>query len=112
MQLYPATIRISHHDPRTRRQADWGRPFRTMANDLHWLVPWGEAHRACDVFVAEDMIPPDNYGGVESPLGNPQHCWGVQLQIDAVVDPVSGTSSTLTSGTARTIVQCGTFRPS
>ena len=111
-QLYPTTFRIAHFEPRTRKQVDWGRPFRTMANDQHWLVPFGETHNVCGEILAEDLVPPDNYGGVESPLGNPLHCWGVELRIEAVLVPSSGNSATDASATARTIVQCGAFHPS
>ena len=111
-QLYATTFRIAHYEPRTRTQADWGHPFRVVANDQHWLVPFGETHDVCGEIVAEDMIPPDNYGGVESPLGNPLHCWGVRLRIDAFLDSGERTSGTEVSATARTIVQCGSFHPS
>lgn len=110
---YPTSFRIAHYVPSTRSAADWGPPFRVLTNELHWLVPFGETRAACGNVEFEDVIPPDEYGGVESPLGAlgyPRGCYGVRLTLTAIVEGrTGGTSTPITTG-KRAIVQCGRFR--
>lgn len=111
-RTYPTSFRIAHYVPSTRTQARWGHPFRIVENDLHWLVPLGETRDVCGGVEFEDVIPPSNYGGLESPLGPPKHCYGVQLRIKASLAAASGATATTVYASRRTIIQCGSFRPS
>jgi hypothetical protein len=84
-----------------------------MSNELHWLVPLGETRAVCGNVEFEDVIPPANYGGLESPLGlmgysRTQRCYGIELTLRAVLDSRRPTAM---SASRRTIVQCGRFRP-
>jgi hypothetical protein len=85
-----------------------------MFDELHWLVPLGETTTgACRRGVEfEDIIPPDDYGGVESPLGclgycRRSRCYGIHLTLRAVV---ADRSRTRTAASRRAIIQCGRFR--
>ncbi len=87
-----------------------------MSNELHWLVPLGETTAgACRHGVEfEDVIPPANYGGLESPLGlmgysRTHRCYGIELTLRAVLD---NRRRTTMSASRRAIIQCGRFRGS
>jgi hypothetical protein len=60
---------IAHCVTSSRTATKWGKPFRTLENDLYWVVTLGETQRTCGYVDFKDFIPPENYGGVESPLG-------------------------------------------
>ena len=110
-RTYPTRYRIAHYVPRTRRQARWGRPFRVMENELHWLVPFGETGGACRRIDFDDVLPRSTYGGVESPLGLPGDCYGVRLTLEVAL-VASGRSPTRNaSAIRRAIVKCGPFGP-
>jgi hypothetical protein len=94
-----------------------GKPFRVLDNDLYWVVSLGETRGACGYVMSEDVIPPENYGGLESALGvlgysSLYHCYGVQLTLRAVLGSVDGRSSQTIAASNRAIIQCGRFRPS
>ena len=83
-----------------------------------WLhaVSLGETRGACGYVTFEDLIPPENYGGVESPLGalgysNRYRCYGVQLTLRAELGSADQRTSTPISATRRAVVQCGRFHP-
>jgi len=87
-----------------------------MSNELHWLVPLGETTQgACRRGVEfEDVIPPADYGGLESPLGclgycSGQRCYGIELTLRAAR---ADRRRTTMSASRRLILQCGRFRPS
>jgi hypothetical protein len=114
--IYPTSFRIAHHVTAGRSAAPWPTAFRVMSNELHWLVPLGETTRGACRHGVEfvDVIPPANYGGLESPLGlmgnsRTQRCYGIELTLRAVLD---NRSRTTMSASRRTIIQCGRFRPS
>jgi hypothetical protein len=112
---YPISFRIAHYVPRTRAAVRWGQPFRILVNELHWLVPLGETRGACGNVEFEDVIPPDNYGGLESPLGVLGHtraCYGVQLTLRAILDSRGRAASKPISAGKRAIIQCRRFGPS
>jgi hypothetical protein len=84
-------------------------------NDLYWVVSLGETRGSCGYLEFEDMIPPENYGGVESALGalgysNKYRCYGVQLTVRAALASADQRSSTMIAASRRTIIQCGRFR--
>jgi hypothetical protein len=68
-RTYPTSFRIAHFVTPGRGATKWGKPFRVLDNDLYWIVPLGETRRVCGDVEFEDVIPPNNYGGLESPLG-------------------------------------------
>lgn len=109
-QTYPSWFRIAHYVTPRRAARHWPEAFRAMQNELHWLVPLGETTRgACRNVDLEDVIPPSEYGGLESPLGclgycGNARCYGIQLTLRAFV------GRTPASASRRTIVQCGRFR--
>jgi hypothetical protein len=112
----PTSFRIAHYVTAGRTVRKWGKPFRIVDNDLYWLVSLGETGRACGYVAFEDVIPPENYGGVESPLGalgysDRYRCYGVQLTVRAVLGRADQRTSRRITATRRTIVQCGRFRP-
>jgi hypothetical protein len=85
--------------------------FRVMENELHWLVPLGETRGTCGGVELEDVIPPANYGGLESPLGclgycRGYRCYGVQFTLRAVLDDRRHTPM---SASKRAVIQCGRF---
>ncbi len=110
----PTATRISHYVTTGRTARTWGKPFRVVDNDLYWVVSLGESGRVCRYLTFEDVIPPENYGGVESALGvlgfsDRYHCYGVQLTLRAALESADQKTSTPISTTRRTIVQCGRF---
>jgi len=110
----PTSFRIAHYVTAGRAARTWGKPFRVIDNELHWLVPLGETRGACGYVPFEDVIPPENYGGVESPLGalgysSRYRCYGVQLTLRAVLGSADQRTWTPVSATRRAIVQCGRF---
>jgi hypothetical protein len=114
----PTSFRVAQYTTSGQTTGDWGEPFRAVENDLYWVVSLGEATpSACEYVVFQDVIPPENYGGVESALGalgysRTHRCYGIQLTLRAVLMSVDGKTSTLTSASRRVIIQCGRFRPS
>ena len=113
-RIYPTSFRVAHYITPGRAAIHWPERFRVMSNELHWLVPLGETTRgACRRRIEfEDVIPPDNYGGLESPLGclgycRAHRCYGIQLTLRAVLDD---RRRTRVSASRRAIVQCGRFR--
>jgi hypothetical protein len=111
-RTYPTSFRIAHHVTTGRATTRWPKPFRVMSNELHWLVPLGETAGVCRDVEFEDVIPPTNYGGVESPLGlmgysRTHRCYGIQLTLSAVL---ADRKRTTMSASRRAIVQCGRFR--
>jgi hypothetical protein len=84
-----------------------------METELHWLVPLGESRGACGDVQFEDVIPPSNYGGLESPLGclgycRGYRCYGIQFMLRTVL--VDHRKRTPMSASKRAIIQCGRFR--
>jgi hypothetical protein len=113
-RTYPTSFRISHHVTAGRATSHWPEAFRVMSNELHWLVPLGETRDVCGNVEFEDVIPPSNYGGLESPLGlmgysRTHRCYGIEFTLRAVLD---NRSRTAMSASRRAIVQCGRFGPS
>jgi len=116
-RTYPTSFRIAHYVTPGRNATDWGKPFRVLANDLYWLVSLGETRKVCGDVEFEDVIPPANYGGLESPLGamgysRIHRCYGVRLTLRAVLESRDRTGSTPISASKRAIILCGRFRPS
>lgn len=112
-RTYPTGFRITHHVTAGRAASHWPKAFRVMFNELHWLVPLGETRDVCGSVEFEDVIPPSNYGGLESPLGlmgysRTHRCYGIQFALSAVLD---NRSRTAMSASRRAIIQCGRFRP-
>jgi hypothetical protein len=112
-RTYPTSFRIVHHVTAGRTASQWPKAFRIMSNELHWLVPLGETRAVCGNVEFEDVIPPANYGGLESPLGlmgysRTHRCYGIQFTLRAVLD---NRRRTAMSASRRTIIQCGRFRP-
>jgi len=113
----PTSFRIAHYVTPGRRPTKWSKPFRVVDNDLYWLVSLGETRGACGYVEFEDVLPPENYGGVESPLGalgysDRYRCYGVELTLRAALGSADQRTSRPISATRRAIVQCGRFRPS
>jgi hypothetical protein len=113
----PTSFRIAHYVTTRRTAGKWSKPFRVVDNDLYWVVSLGETRGACGYVEFEDVIPPENYGGVESPLGalgysDRYRCYGVGLTLRAALGSADQRTSVPISATRRTIVQCGRFHPS
>jgi hypothetical protein len=111
----PTSFRIAHYVTSGRTATKWGRPFRALDNDLHWLVSLGETGGACRYVEFEDVIPPENYGGVESPLGalgysDTHRCYGVRLTLRAALGSADQRTWKPISASRRVIIQCGRFR--
>lgn len=115
-RTYPTSFRITHHITPGRAARAWARPFRAMDNDLHWLVPLGETEDGpCREVEFEDVIPPSNYGGLESPLGlmgytRTHRCYGVRLTLRAVLHGTNQSEAERMAANRRAIIQCGRFR--
>jgi hypothetical protein len=112
-QTYPTSFSIAHHVTPGRAATRWPKAFRVMFDELHWLVPLGETTGgACRRVVEfEDVIPPDDYGGVESPLGclgycRASRCYGVQLTLRAIA---ADRRPARMAASRRAIIQCGRF---
>lgn len=113
-RLYPASFRIAHYARASRGNIKWGRSFRTVVNDLYWIVPLGEGHGVCGVVEFEDVIPPTNYAGVESALGfypGRRGCYGVQLTINAIIESADRKITTPVSAHKRAVIRCGPVPP-
>ena len=113
----PTSFRVAHYVTSGRTATKWGKPFRALDNDLYWVVSLGETRGACGYVEFEDVIPPENYGGVESPLGalgysSTHRCYGVRLTLRAVLGSADNSTSKQISASKRAIIQCGRFRPS
>jgi hypothetical protein len=111
-RTYPTSFRVAHYVTPGRAVTHWPEAFRVMENELHWLVPLGETRSVCGDVEFEDVIPPSNYGGLESPLGclgycRGYRCYGIQFTLRAVL---ASRSHTAMSASRRAIVQCGRFR--
>jgi hypothetical protein len=116
-RTFPTSFRIAHYVTPARATTGWGKPFRVLDNDLHWLVPLGETRRICGNIEFEDVIPPENYGGLESPLGalgysRLHRCYGVRLTLRAALEGPNHEKATPVSANRRAIILCGRFRPS
>jgi hypothetical protein len=112
-RTFPTSFRIAHHVTAARATTNWPKPFRVMGNDLYWIVPLGETRATCGYVEFDDVIPPENYGGLESPLGclgqcGKHRCYGIQLTLRAAL--LNGRRSTAMSASRRAIIQCGRFR--
>ena len=112
-RTYPTSFRVAHHGTPGRATTHWPKPFRVMFKELSWLVSLGEGSGVCDDIEFEDVIPPANYGGLESPLGclgycRGYRCYGIQFTLRAVL---ANRRHTAMSASRRAIVQCGRFRP-
>ena len=112
----PTSFRIAHFVTSGRTASRWDRPFRVIDNDLYWVVSLGETRGACGYLDFEDVIPRENYGGVESALGvlgysSRYRCYGVRLTLRAVLGSTDRRTSTPISASRRTIIQCGRFHP-
>jgi hypothetical protein len=115
-RTYPTSFRIAHYVTPGRTPAAWGKPFRVLDNDLYWLVSLGET-RVCRNVEFDDIIPPENYGGLESPLGalgysRTHRCYGVRLTLRAALGTANQAKSKSISASKRVIIQCGRFRRS
>jgi hypothetical protein len=113
----PTSFRIAHYVTAGKTTGGWGKPFRIVDNELFWVVSLGETRGACGYVSFEDVIPPEHYGGAESPLGalgysDRYRCYGVQLTLRAELGSADQHTSTAISATKRAIVQCGRFHPS
>ena len=115
-QTYPTSYSMAHHVTPGRTATRWPKAFRGVFDELHWLVPLGETTSgACRRGVEfDDVIPPDDYGGVESPLGclgycRAARCYGAQLTLRAV--GVADRRRTRMAASRRAIIQCGRFGP-
>jgi hypothetical protein len=112
LRIFPTAFRVAHFVTRTPKAANWGRPFRIMTNDLYWIVPFGETGRLCSVIELGDVVPADNYQGVESALGYLRgRCYGVHVRVDAILESSDRKRSTPISAGRRTVVQCARFGP-
>jgi hypothetical protein len=116
-RIVPTSFRVAHYVTPRRGPTGWRTPFRVLQNDLYWVVSFGETVNVCGDVTIEDVIPPANYGGVESPLGalgysRTLRCYGVRLTLNALLENAGHTASRPISGSAHAIVQCGRFRPS
>jgi hypothetical protein len=112
----PTSFRIAHYITPGRKLTNWGRPFRVVDNDLHWVVSLGETRGTCGYVDFEDVIPQDDYGSAESPLGvlgysNKYRCYGIQLALRASLGSADQRTSAPISASRRTIIQCGLFHP-
>lgn len=112
-RTYPTSFRIAHYVTAGRSASHWPEAFRIMSNELHWLVSLGETRAVCGNVEFEDVIPPANYGGLESPLGlmgysRTHRCYGIQFTLRAVLDNGRRTAM---SASRRAVIQCGRFRP-
>jgi hypothetical protein len=110
----PTSFRIAHYVTPRRAAGRRSEPFRVVDNDLYWVVSLGETRGACRHLTFEDVIPPENYGGVESALGalgysDRYRCYRVQLTLRAALRRTGQSTSTPVSATRRAVVQCGRF---
>lgn len=116
VESYPLEFQITHFAFSESQPESWGLPFRTVADDAHWIVPFGESIRKCGEVVVEDVLPDNDYKGLESELGilsaPPEyakgHCYGVALRIKALF---LAKRPVVRHAVGRAIVQCGSFHP-
>lgn len=116
-RTFPTSYRVAHYVTPGKRARAWGKPFRVLDNELHWVVSLGETRAVCGSVDFEDFLPPSSYAGIESPLGvmgqSPRYrCYGVRLTLRAVLGSRDSTARTQIAASRRTIIQCGRFRPS
>jgi hypothetical protein len=112
--MYAASFHIAHYAEASRGDIEWGRPFRTLVNDLYWLVPFGEGQGVCGVVEFEDVIPPENYLGADSALGfypGRRGCYGVQLRFNAIMESANHKIATPVSAHRRAVIRCGPVPP-
>jgi len=118
VESYPIEFRITHFAFSESEPEFWGLPFRTVADNVQWLVPFGEAgfEDGCRDVVVEDVLPDSDYKGLESELGvlsappedAKNHCYGVALRIKVLF---LATRSVVRHTDGRALVQCGSFHP-
>jgi len=77
-EVYPVEFRIAHFALSESKPRSWGKPFRTVADDAHWLVPFGETAtrkdgRSCSEVVLEDILPDEDTGVSSRSSGCYQH---------------------------------------
>lgn len=118
LESYPLEFQISHYALSESEPESWGRPFRTVADDAHWIVPFGETigEDGCRDVVVEDLLPDEDYKGLESELGimsaPPRYargsCYGVALRIKV---SFLANRPVVKDANARAIVRCGSFHP-
>ena len=116
---YPLEFEITHFAFFESQPESWGLPFRTVADNVQWLVPFGEAgfEDGCSEVVVEDVLPDSDYRGLESELGvlsaPPEyakgHCYGIALRVKVLF---LTDESVVRDADGRTIVSCGSFHPS
>jgi len=89
VQAYPLEFQVTHFAFSDSQSDSWGLPFRTVADNEHWLVPFGESgfdDNGCSEVVVEDVMPDSGYRGLESELGvlsappvyAKGHCYGLR----------------------------------
>ena len=118
VESYPLEYQITHFAFSQSQPESWGPPFRTVADDVNWLVPFGEAgfEDGCSEVVVEDVLPDNDYKGLESELGilsaPPEYangqCYGVALRIKVLF---LTNRRVVRHADGRTIVRCGSFHP-
>lgn len=71
VESYPLEFQVSHYALRSQASS-WGEPFRTVTDDANWIVPFGELgfDNGCQDVVVEDVLPDEDYKGVEGDLGS------------------------------------------
>jgi hypothetical protein len=120
VESYPLEFQIAHYALPDSPSKSWGEPFRTVADSANWIVPFGETIDKCGDVVLEDILPDEDYKGVESDLGlmtvpaavrvenNLRQCYGVELRVKARFE---SKPPVVRHASGRVIVQCGSFGP-
>jgi hypothetical protein len=120
VEAYPLEFHIAHYVLSDPPASSWEEPFRTVADSANWIVPFGETIDKCGAVVLEDILPDNDYKGLESDLGlmtvpaeirdenHLRQCYGVELRVKArfLTSP-----SVVREATGRAVVQCGSFGP-
>lgn len=121
VESYPVQFQIAHYvlsDPPAR---SWGEPFRTVADSANWIVPFGETIETCGEVVLEDILPDDDYKGLESDLGLMtvpaaaraefklrRQCYGVELRVEARFE---SKPAFVKYANGRAVIRCGLLGP-
>lgn len=119
VESYPLEFQVTHFVFFESDPESWGLPFRTVADNVNWLVPFGESgfdDNGCSEVVVEDVLPDSDYRGLESELGvlsaPPEHakghCYGVALRIKVFFLTQRGV---VRQTDGRAVVACGSFHP-
>jgi hypothetical protein len=120
VESYPLEFQIAHYALPDSLSKSWGEPFRTVADSANWIVPFEETIDKCGDVVLEDILPDEDYKGVESDLGlmtvpaavrvenNLRQCYGVELRVKARFE---SKPPVVRHASGRVIVQCGSFGP-